>query len=155
MLLALATAVVAISLGAIAALVAHQRMWALAPVRAFAVIAVAGSVALHLLPETISAAGWWVLAACALGFVAPPLIGRAVAVAAAGARHRRLAIELGYAGVLLHQVGDGLGLGAMTRGDVGRHRAHRQRARADPDGGLVDQRGGRGAALPHPPARRR
>ena len=31
-----------------------------------------------LLPESISAAGWWVLAACALGFVAPPLIGRAV-----------------------------------------------------------------------------
>lgn len=115
MLLALATAVVAVSLGAIGALVAHRRLWALAPVRAFAVIAVAGSVALHLLPETISAAGWSVLVACALGFVAPPLISRVVAVAAAGARHRRLAIELGYAGVLLHQVGDGLGLGAMTR----------------------------------------
>lgn len=115
MLLAFATAVVAVTLGAIGALVAHGRMWALAPVRAFAVVAVAGSVALHLLPETITGAGWPVLAACALGFVAPPLIGRAVEVAAAGARHRRLAIELGYAGVLLHQVGDGLGLGAMTR----------------------------------------
>ena len=116
MLLALATAVVAVTLGAIAALLAHERLWALAPLRAFAVIAVAGSVALHLLPETITAAGWAVLGACALGFVAPPLIGRVVEVAAAGARHRRLAIELGYAGVLLHQVGDGLGLGAMTRG---------------------------------------
>ncbi len=115
MMLALATAVVAISLGAIAALVAHERLWALAPLRAFAVIAVAGSVALHLLPETISAAGWPVLLACALGFVAPPLISRAVAAVAAGRGHRRLAIELGYAGVLLHQIGDGLGLGAMTR----------------------------------------
>jgi hypothetical protein len=115
MLLALATAVIAVSLGAVAALLAYRRMWALAPVRAFAVIAVAGSVALHMLPETIGAAGWPVLAACAVGFVLPPLVGRAVAVAAAGARHRRLAIELGYAGVLLHQVGDGLGLGAMTR----------------------------------------
>ena len=115
MLLALATAVVAISLGAIAALVAHERLWALAPLRAFAVIAVAGSVALHLLPETINAAGWPVLLACALGFFAPPLISRAVAAVAAGRGHRRLAIELGYAGVLLHQVGDGLGLGAMTR----------------------------------------
>src|SRR5690349_5021055 len=103
MLLALATAVVAISLGALGALVAHRRLWALAPVRAFAVIAVAGSVALHLLPETISAAGWPVLLACAAGFVAPPLIGRAIAAASASARHRRLAIELGYAGVLLHQ----------------------------------------------------
>ncbi|HVV85184.1 MAG TPA: hypothetical protein VHE35_19115, partial [Kofleriaceae bacterium] len=114
MLLALATAFVAVSLGALAALVAYERLWALAPVRAFAVVAVAGSVALHLLPETITAAGWPVLIACALGFLAPPLRGRAVRAAAAGARHRRLAIELGYAGVVLHQVGDGLGLGAMT-----------------------------------------
>jgi hypothetical protein len=114
MLLALATAVVAVVLGAIGALVAHRRLWALAPVRAFAVIAVASSVALHLLPESVAGAGWGVLAVCAAGFVAPPLIGRAAAVAAAGARHRRLAIELGYAGVLLHQIGDGLGLGASS-----------------------------------------
>lgn len=119
MALALLTAVVSVLVGLAAAIAAHARLWVLAPVRAFAVVAVAAAIALHILPEAIDLAGWWVLVPFAAGFVAPPLIGQISASLAGG--HRRLAAELSYAGVLLHQLGDGLGLGVLTGGAHGDH----------------------------------
>ncbi|HUQ04664.1 MAG TPA: hypothetical protein VM261_19320 [Kofleriaceae bacterium] len=119
MTLALLTAAVSAIAGLVAAMAAHARLWVLAPVRAFAVIAVAMAIAVHILPEAIDGAGWWVLVPFALGFVAPPLIAR-VAKQRAG-QHRRLAAELSYAGVLVHQVADGVGLGVLAGGDGGVH----------------------------------
>ncbi|HVK75201.1 MAG TPA: hypothetical protein VM734_17850 [Kofleriaceae bacterium] len=109
--LALFTAVTSVVAGLAAAIAAHARLWVLAPVRAFAIVAVAAAIAVHILPEAIDGAGWWVLVPLIAGFFAPPLIGRA---ARAVGTHRRVAAELGYAGVLVHQLGDGLGLGAVT-----------------------------------------
>jgi hypothetical protein len=109
--LALLTAVTSVVAGLAAAIAAHARLWVLAPVRAFAIVAVAAAIAIHILPESIDGAGWWVLLPLVVGFFAPPLIGRATR---AIGTHRRVAAELGYAGVLVHQLGDGLGLGAVT-----------------------------------------
>ena len=119
MALALLIAAASVLAGLAAAIAAHARLWVLAPVRAFAVVAVAAAIAVHILPEAIDAAGWWVLVPFAAGFAAPPLIGQASASLASG--HRRVAAELSYAGVLLHQLGDGLGLGVITGGEHGDH----------------------------------
>lgn len=119
MALALLTAAISAIAGLVAAIAAHARLWVLAPVRAFAVVAVAAAIAVHILPEAIDGAGGWVLVPFVLGFVAPPLIAR-VAEQRAGA-HRRFAAELSYAGVLVHQVADGLALGVVTGGNGDLH----------------------------------
>jgi hypothetical protein len=119
MTLALLTAAVSAIAGLVAAIAAHARLWVLAPVRAFAVVAVAAAIAVHILPEAIDGAGAWVLVPFAFGFVAPPLIAR-LAQQRAG-QHRRLAAELSYAGVLVHQVADGVGLGVLGGGNGGVH----------------------------------
>ena len=116
--LALLTAAISVVAGLVAAIAAHARLWVLAPVRAFAIVAVAAAIAVHVLPEAIAAAGWGVMVPLAIGFFTPPLLGR---TARALDRHRRLAAELGYAGVLVHQLGDGLGLGAVTATSHGGH----------------------------------
>jgi hypothetical protein len=118
MALALLTAAISVLAGLAAAIAAHTRLWVLAPVRAFAVVAVVAAIAVHILPESIEAAGWWVLLLFVGGFVAPPLAGRVIGAATA---HRRIAAELSYGAVLLHQVGDGLGLGVSTGEGHGDH----------------------------------
>lgn len=114
MSLALLTAALSALAGLVAAMAAHARLWVLAPVRAFAVVAVAAAIALHILPEAIDGAGYWVLGPFALGFVAPPVIAR-LSRQAAG-EHRRFAAELSYAGVVVHQIADGVGLGVLGGG---------------------------------------
>ena len=110
--LALVIAVASVAAGVIAAVVADARLWVLAPVRAFAVVAVAMAIAVHILPEAIDGGGWPVLAVAAAGLIAPLFVSRATA--RLGARHRRMAAELGYVAVLFHQLSDGLALGAAT-----------------------------------------
>jgi hypothetical protein len=112
--LAYVIAVAAVATGVAAAMIADARLWVLAPVRAFAVMAVAMAIAVHILPEAIDGGGWWVLVVAAIGLVAPIALSRVTA--RLGARHRRTAAELGYAAVLVHQLSDGLALGAATRG---------------------------------------
>jgi hypothetical protein len=110
--LALGLAVVSVAAGVAAALVADARLWVLAPVRAFAVAAVAVSIAVHLLPEAIDGAGLVVLVVAGAALLAPIVVGRVAA--GLGDRHRRIAAELGFVAVLLHQLTDGLALGAAT-----------------------------------------
>lgn len=124
MALALLTAAISVVAGLAAAIAAHSRLWVLAPVRAFAVVAVAAAIAVHILPEAIDAEGWWVMLLFAGGFVAPRLAGAGasrLAGPASGHAHRRIAAELGYGAVLLHQIGDGLGLGVITGESHGDH----------------------------------
>jgi hypothetical protein len=124
MALAVLTAAISVLAGLAAAIAAHSRLWVLAPVRAFAVVAVAAAIAVHILPEAIDAAGWWVLLLFVAGFVAPPLAGRAAGASGLTGMthaHRRVAAELSYGAVLLHQLGDGLGLGVMTGDSHGDH----------------------------------
>lgn len=110
--LALVIAVASVAAGVLAAVVADARLWVLAPVRAFAVVAVAMAIAVHILPEAIDGGGWPVLVVAATGLIAPMVFSRATAKL--GARHRRIAAELGYVAVLFHQLSDGLALGAAT-----------------------------------------
>jgi len=117
--LALAIAIGSVAVGLLAAIAAHARLWVLAPVRAFAVVAVAAAIALHILPEAIDGGGWAVLVVAAAGLFAPIVLGRATA--AIEVRHRRVAAELGYVAVLVHQWSDGLALGAATGGAHGGH----------------------------------
>ncbi|MEZ4403330.1 MAG: hypothetical protein R3B06_25110 [Kofleriaceae bacterium] len=112
--LAFAIAIGAVVTGVVAAVVADARLWVLAPVRAFAVAAVAMAITIHILPEAIEGGGWVVLVVAVVGLIAPILLGRATANL--GARHRRLSVELGYGAVLMHQLSDGLALGAATGG---------------------------------------
>lgn len=71
----------------------------------------------QLLPESLAAVGVGALAAFALGFAAPRLAERAaVRLSRPACSHddamcTDLGLELGYVGLLLHHVGDGIGLG--------------------------------------------
>ncbi len=85
--------------------------------RTFAATAAAGVVLTHLLPEALSGAGLWGALAFLVGLVAPmllhPLIEQ-LASRRAGMSPRRLALEAGFFGLLVHHVGDGLGIGAYA-----------------------------------------
>jgi uncharacterized membrane protein YraQ (UPF0718 family) len=107
-LVAIAVPIVAVAAGTLLALAGGARARVLVPVRSFALAAVLVAVVAHLLPEAIEAGGPWVLAVFAAGIAAPQLLGRL------GKTHARVVTELGFIGVVLHQVGDGLVLGAVS-----------------------------------------
>ncbi len=115
MLAALLVPLVAVTIGTSLARLGGAKPGILLPIRAFALAAVVTAVSLHLLPEALDGAGMIVLAAFAAGLWLPMLLARR-----RGARdrllHRRLASELGFLAVLVHQVGDGLALGALGTG---------------------------------------
>jgi uncharacterized membrane protein YraQ (UPF0718 family) len=109
-LVALAVPLVAVAAGTLLALAGGARPRVLVPVRSFALAAVLFVVVTHLLPEAIEAGGPWALVVFAAGVAAPQLIGR---IGTSVGRHARVATELGFLGVVLHQIGDGLALGAL------------------------------------------
>lgn len=114
MILAVLASIAAVGLGvALAAGQGTHRAWIFAPLRTFALAAVVASLIVHLLPEALAGIGAWALVALVGGFLLPSSIGwlgRRLG-ADGGSGHERLAIELGYVGLLVHQVGDGIALG--------------------------------------------
>jgi len=110
MWLAVLIPIVATALGTALALGARDRVWVLEPVRSFALAAVTLTIVLHLMPEAVDEAGPWALAVLAGGLVLPGLAGWA----APARGHGVVAVELSFLGVVAHQIGDGLGLGAVT-----------------------------------------
>jgi hypothetical protein len=90
---------------------------ALGAVRSFALAAAVTVVLLHLLPDAIEALGVRAALAMALGLVLPMAVERGLAKQAAR-DGVRLAFEVGFAGLLAHQVGDGLALWALARDDA-------------------------------------
>ena len=122
MLPAVLIPVVATALGTALALGARRLHWVFEPVRSFALAAVTVTIATHLMPEALDEAGPWALVVLAAGLVLPGVLstlgGR---LARGGDRHAAVAIELGYVGVLAHQVGDGLALGAVSLPDHAGH----------------------------------
>lgn len=95
------------------------------PVRTFALTAALSVVVVHLLPSSLATAGLWAMLVFAGGLVAPELLGKAgellwrartsTPLGPQNADRRRvIALEAGYFGLLLHHIGDGLGLGAFT-----------------------------------------
>jgi uncharacterized membrane protein YraQ (UPF0718 family) len=112
---ALAVPLVAVAVGTFLALAGGASPRVLVPVRSFALAAVLVAVLTHLLPEAIATIGPWAIAIFAAGFAAPQLFGWLASRGAhgSGKGHGRLATELGFIGVIVHQIGDGLALGAF------------------------------------------
>lgn len=115
---AIVLAVLSVAAGTLLALFPGQRAALLGPIRTFGLTASLGVVFLHLLPEALSAIGGWALIGLSAGIVAPEFLGRLGMLAwqvGHGSKARsELALEAGYFGLLIHHVGDGIGLGAYT-----------------------------------------
>jgi hypothetical protein len=109
---------------AVGAVVAGALLGGLAGVRhvllaswASAIIAL-GAVVLGLLPEAIAEVGWAALAVAALAAALPwvaEVIGRRAQPPG------QLGLELAYAALLVHQLGDGVAIGALGSDHVGHH----------------------------------
>jgi hypothetical protein len=116
-LLALLVAVLAVALGAALTAVSGARPTVLGLLRTFAATAAAAVVLTHLLPDALSGAGLWGALAFLVGLLGPlvlhPLTER-VALRKSELSPRRLALEAGFIGLLVHHVGDGLGIGAYA-----------------------------------------
>jgi uncharacterized protein len=114
-----------VMLGTALALLSSARDSWLGPVRTFGLTAALSVVVIHLLPSALTVVGVWAIAVFFFGLVAPELLGklgemvwRARHTEPTGPqnseRRRTMALEASYFGLLLHQFGDGLGLGAFT-----------------------------------------
>lgn len=118
MILALLTVLLSVSAGAgLAFLGGRDRRHLARIVDSFSLVACIVVVVAHLLPHAISRVGLSALLPFA-GALLIPLYFERWAHHRAGehAHHGRAALEIGYAGLLLHQVGDGLGLGTFASG---------------------------------------
>jgi hypothetical protein len=121
MIWAIAVILASVLAGTILALVPRRRdMW-MGPIRTFALMAALSVVVLHLLPEALSMAGAWAILVFILGLLIPELLAKlGIAIWQVGHdrpgenSRRDLALEASYFGLLLHRVGDGIGLGAFT-----------------------------------------
>lgn len=114
MIAALLVPLVAVAAGTALSVIGGPRPRVLLPIRAFALAAVVTSVVAHLVPEAMtSSAGVWALLAFAVGLWLPTWLSFLRRGMTEQGKHRRIASELGFAAVLLHQVGDGVALGAL------------------------------------------
>ncbi len=91
------------------------------PIQTFALAAVLTSVFAHLLPEAISGVGPWALVVFAAGIALPPLAMRLGGDEHHSARGHAMAFELGFVGLMIHKVADGVALAVFTSGE---HSAH-------------------------------
>ncbi|HKY38197.1 MAG TPA: hypothetical protein VJN18_19780 [Polyangiaceae bacterium] len=117
MLLALVVAVLAVALGAALTAVSGTRPTVLGLLRTFAATAAAVVVLTHLLPDALSGAGLWGALAFLVGLLAPlglHTLTERLASRKLGLSGARLALEAGFLGLLVHHVGDGLGIGAYA-----------------------------------------
>jgi hypothetical protein len=116
-LLALIVAVLAVALGAALTAVSGARPTVLGLLRTFAATAAATVVLTHLLPDALSGAGLWGGLAFLAGLLGPlilhPLTER-LALRKGALSPTRLALEAGFIGLLVHHVGDGLGIGTYA-----------------------------------------
>ncbi len=121
MIWAIAVTLASVLAGTLLALVPRSRDLWMGPVRTFALMAALSVVVLHLLPEALSEAGAWAILVFIVGLLTPEMLAkvsmflwRAGHDAPPGQSRRDLALEASYVGVLVHRVGDGIGLGAFT-----------------------------------------
>ncbi|MFK7931168.1 MAG: hypothetical protein AB8H79_23495 [Myxococcota bacterium] len=111
----MSVAVAAVGLGTAIGLVLGQRAMGVARMSA-AVVALA-AVCFQLLPDAVSEVGWWALGATAIAIAIPvimELAGQQVVARQEARGHSSL--EFAYVGLLVHQLGDGLALGALGSG---------------------------------------
>jgi uncharacterized protein len=115
LLLALAVAALAVALGALLALLPATSARSIGPIKSFALTASLAVVLTHLVPEGFAALGAVALLVFVLGTLLP--IGLESATRAIWRRqsgHSLVALEAGYVGLLVHKLGDGLGLAAYS-----------------------------------------
>ncbi|MCA9607882.1 MAG: permease [Myxococcales bacterium] len=113
MLLPLAIAIGSVVLGA--ALGLGGRRGSVSAISTFAMIAALAVVVTHLLPDALADLGLWALLIFAVSLLIPSLLENAAAKL--GAKHsNRWGLELGYAALLVHKLGDGLALGTYSTG---------------------------------------
>jgi hypothetical protein len=126
MLLPIAIAVSSIACGALLALLPRARSRLLEPIRTFALTASLGVVVTHLLPEAFEAIHGWALVVFVLSLAIPSglhALGERVSGPQRALRSAQPAfgIEVAYAGLLLHQVADGVSLGTYGGARLGGH----------------------------------
>lgn len=120
MLLPLTIAFVAVALGAALAILPREGARIVKPIRLVALVAALVVIATHLVPEALEELGPRALIAFAAGIALPwvlEALGGVVAQSrAAGAPSTPLAaLEISYAGLVVHRFGDGLSMGAIAR----------------------------------------
>lgn len=109
-------AVGSVALGALLALLPGVGARSLGPVQTFSVAAALTVVIVHLIPESADSLGMWALVGFSAGLVAPLFIEALLdriarmRVTASPFDHDVITAEVGFAGLLIHQVGDGIGL---------------------------------------------
>lgn len=109
-------AVGSVALGALLALLPGVGARSLGPIQTFSVAAALTVVLVHLIPESADSLGMWALVGFAAGLVAPlfieGLLDRIARLRASSSPldHDVITAEVGFAGLLIHQVGDGVGL---------------------------------------------
>lgn len=120
---AVLTIVVSVLAGTLLALWPQKNAGWMGPLRTFGFAAALSVALLHMVPESIEAIGGWAVLALGLGLVLPALLGNLGSAlwraGHASAEPRHLELEAGYAGLLVHKVGDGLALGVYA-GDLHR-----------------------------------
>lgn len=119
MILPLTVATVAVSLGTLIALGPKEGSRWMGPVRVIALVSAIAVIAVHLMPEAVSALGVVAFAWLVLGAALPVLVQLLVRLAfrtppsEPGRAGALAALELGYFGLLVHRFGDGLSMGAV------------------------------------------
>lgn len=105
----------AVALGGVAAIWQEHARAAMAPFRVFAIAAAVSIALLHLLPEAVAEGGPLVLVAAAVGLFVPALLERAL-LPHRSHRHGApaVALAMGYAAVMAHQVGEGAVLASLA-----------------------------------------
>ena len=132
MVISLVATLASVFAGVLMTLVGAARPTVLLPLRSFAMAALLASVLLHLLPDAIAGAGGATLLAFVAGIVLPNLFSSLRAWRAPTQHrhahdhlpaqgHRNQVLLFGISGVLLHQMGDGLALGAFSSGPHAGH----------------------------------
>lgn len=120
MLIAIVVAISAIALGTLLGLLPGSSPRAAGPFRTGAMVTSIAVVLGQLLPESLSHIGMWGLGVFVLGYMAPRAAERLAtwmrkpACSHEDAMCTDLGLELGFIGLLLHSVGDGVGLGLYT-----------------------------------------
>jgi hypothetical protein len=103
-----------VAAGAVLGLLAPGRGKWLDAIRTFAIVSAIAVVVGRLIPDAVGGAGPQVLVAVAAAFVAPWLIERAAQEDPEHDHSSTKGLELGYWGLILHKLGDGLALGTFT-----------------------------------------
>jgi len=120
-LLPAAVAVAAVALGLLLGLMPSGRSRWVGPLRTLALAAALTVVLTHLLPEAFAELGLPALVLFAATVAVPAWLRLVTRVAGAPERHGHAGLGLGYLGLLVHHVGDGLGLGAYGDAATGAH----------------------------------